>query len=77
MNVLSSANDAMDCRPPASSVRRFPRQEYWGRLPFPSPDLPHPGIKHMAPVLVGRLITAETSEKLLCLLYLLNSTAEG
>ena len=25
---------------------RFPRQEYWNGLPFPSPgDLPHPGIK--------------------------------
>ena len=24
----------------------FPRQEYWSRLPFPSPgDLPNPGIK--------------------------------
>ena len=28
----------------------FPRQEYWGRLPFPSPgDLPDPGIKPMSP----------------------------
>ena len=25
---------------------KFPRQEYWSRLPFPSPgDLPDPGIK--------------------------------
>ena len=23
----------------------FSRQEYWGGLPFPSPDLPHPGIE--------------------------------
>ena len=23
----------------------FSRQEYWGELPFPSPDLPNPGIK--------------------------------
>ena len=29
----------------------FPRQEYWGVLPFPSlGDLPHPGIKAMPPV---------------------------
>ena len=30
----------------------FPRQEYWSRLPFPSPgDLPHPGIKPRSPAL--------------------------
>ena len=28
----------------------FPRQEYWGGLPFPSPgDSPNPGIKPMSP----------------------------
>jgi len=27
----------------------FPRQEYWSRLPFPSPrGLPNPGIKPMS-----------------------------
>jgi len=31
---------------------RFPRQEYWSGLPFPSPeDLPDPGIKPMSPAL--------------------------
>ena len=31
---------------PGSSVHGFSRQQYWGRLPFPSPeDLPYPGIK--------------------------------
>ena len=30
---------------------RFPRQEYWRGLPFPSPgDLPNPGIKPASPV---------------------------
>ena len=30
----------------------FPRQEYWSRLPFPSPwDLPNPGIKPVSPEL--------------------------
>ena len=30
----------------ASLSMRFPRQEYWSGLPFPSPgDLPDPGIK--------------------------------
>ena len=32
------------CQAPLSM--RFPRQEYWNGLPFPSPgDLPNPGIK--------------------------------
>ena len=30
---------------------RFPRQEYWSGLPFPSPtDLPDPGVEPMSPV---------------------------
>ena len=30
----------------------FPREEYWSRLPFPSPgDLPDPGIKPVSPAL--------------------------
>ena len=36
----------------------FSRQEHWSGLPFPSPgDLPHPGIKPISPVLVGRFFT--------------------
>ena len=32
----------------------FPRQEYWSRLPFPSPrDLPDPGIELISPTLAG------------------------
>ena len=35
----------------------FPRQEYWGVLPFPSPgDLPHPRIKPAFPALAGRFL---------------------
>ena len=31
---------------------RFPRQEYWSVLPFPSPvDLPNPGVKPTSPAL--------------------------
>ena len=38
------------CQAPLSMG--FPRQEYWSRLPFPSPgDLPNPEIKHMSPAL--------------------------
>ena len=29
----------------------FSRQEYWGGLPFPSPDLPNPGIELGSPTL--------------------------
>ena len=42
----------LDCYPPDSSVQGFFRQEYWRRLPLPSPgDLPDPGIQSMSPAL--------------------------
>ena len=42
----------MDCSPPGTSVHRISRQEYWGGLPFPSPeDLPNPGIEPVSPAL--------------------------
>ena len=35
----------------------FPRQEYWSRLPFPSPgELPDPGIKLMSPASPGMFL---------------------
>ena len=38
----------------------FPRQEYWGGLPFPSPgDIPDPRIEPASPALAGRFFTAE------------------
>ena len=38
----------------------FPRQEYWGGLPFPSPgDLPHPGIKPRSPALQADSLLTE------------------
>ena len=52
--------DPMDCSPPGSSVHEFFRQEYWSRLPCPSPgDLPDPGIKPVLPALAGRFFTTE------------------
>ena len=43
---------------------RFPREEYWSELPFPSPgDLPDPGIKPMSPALAGALFTTEPPGK--------------
>ena len=38
----------------------FSRQEYWSRLPFPSPgDLPHPGIKPRSPALQADALLSE------------------
>ena len=37
--------------PQAPLSIKFSRQEYWSGLPFPSPDLPNPGIKPESPVL--------------------------
>ena len=38
--------NSMDCSPPGSSVHGILYQEYWSRLPCPSPrDLPHPEIE--------------------------------
>ena len=33
--------------------------KYQSQLPFPSPDLPDPGIKPMTPTLAGRFFTTE------------------
>ena len=47
----------------------FSRQEYWSRLPFPSPgDLPNPGIKPAfpaSPAMACRFFTTEPPGKLL------------
>ena len=43
--------DPMDCNQVPLSMG-FSRQEYWSRLPFPSPgDLPHPGTEPRSPAL--------------------------
>ena len=51
--------------PLGSSVLGFSRQEYWSRLPFPSPgDLPDPGIKPISlesPTLAGGFFTTSTT----------------
>ena len=50
--------DPKDCSLPAPLSIEFSRQEYWSRLPFPSPeDLADPGIKPVSltsPALAGR-----------------------
>ena len=42
----------------------FPRQEYWGGLPFLTPgDLPNPGIEPVFPSLAGGFFTMEPPGK--------------
>ena len=36
---------------------RFPQQEYWTGIPFPSPDLSDLGTEPASPALSGRLFT--------------------
>ena len=54
---------ATACRAPLSMG--FSRQEYWSRLPFPSPgDLPDPGLKPtslVSPALSGKLFTTSAA----------------
>ena len=53
----------MDCSLPGLFMR-YPRQEYWSVLPFPSPrDLPDLGIESMSSALAGRFLTTEPSQK--------------
>ena len=48
----------------------FPREEYWGWLPFPSPgDLSDPGIEPISPALTGGLVTTEPPAKPLSLTF--------
>ena len=48
----------------ASLSSRFPRQDYWSGLPFPSlGDLPNPGIPPVSPALAGKFFTTEPPGK--------------
>ena len=48
------------CQAPLSM--KFPRQEYWGGLPFPSAgDLPDPGVTPESPALADGFFTTETA----------------
>ena len=43
---------------------RFPRQEHWSGLPFPSPGaLPDPGTEPVSPALAGGFLTTEPPGK--------------
>ena len=56
----------------ASLSMGFPRQEYWRRLPFPSPgDLPDPGIKSLSPGLAcGFSMTEPPGKSFNCLSFI-------
>ena len=57
----------MDCNKDCQATlsMRFPRQEYWNELPFPSPgDLPDLGIELVSSALAGRFFIAEPPRKL-------------
>ena len=59
----------MDCSPSSSSVHEIFKQEYWSRLPFPTPgELPDPGIEPEFPespalALADRFFTTEPPRK--------------
>ena len=58
----------------------FSRQEYWSRLPFPSPgDLPNQGIEPMSPTLQADVLPSELpGKRLVCVIpYKLNSSKFG
>ena len=52
--------DPIDCGPQGFSVQGLPRQDYWSRLPSPTPaDLLNPGTEPTFPALAGRFFTTE------------------
>ena len=64
LSVGPTLCDAMDSVHVPLSVG-FSWQEYWGGLPFPSPeDLPNPGIKFRFPVLYVDSLPSEPSGKI-------------
>ena len=47
----------------------FSRQEYWSRLPFPTPaGLPHPGIELTSPIFSGEFLTTSATWEALSIL---------
>ena len=56
--------DPMVCSPPGPLSMRFPRQEYWSELPFPTPgDLPNPGTEPGSLALQADSLLSEPPEK--------------
>ena len=55
----------MDCSPPGSSVHGIFQARILECLPFPSEDLPDPGIEPASPILAGGLFTMRATWKAL------------
>ena len=56
----------------------FSRQEYWSRLPFPSPgDLPDPGIEPWSPAFQADTLTSEPPGKYIIQNARLDETQAG
>ena len=52
LNCAQLFYESVDCGLPGSLSMEFPRQEFWSRLPFPSPgNLPNPGTGPTSPTL--------------------------
>ena len=64
--VFPTFCDLMDCSPQAPLAMEFSRQEYWSRLPFPTPrDLPNPETKPQllaSPAWVGGFFTTHLQD---------------
>ena len=62
--AMSDSRDPMDCSLLSPLSMGFPRQEYWGGLPFPSAgDLPNPGIELGSPALQADCLLLEPTGK--------------
>ena len=62
--VVSDSCDPADYSPQSPLSMGFPRQDYWSRLPFPSPgDLSSPGIKPESPALASEPVGLTRKEK--------------
>ena len=63
-HLCLTLGNSMDYSLPGSSIQGFSRQEYWSRLPFPSPgDLPDPGIEPRSPALWEDALPSEPPGK--------------
>ena len=73
--------DSIKCSPPGPSSMGSSRQEYWSRLPCPTPgDLPNPEIKPkslMSPAVAGRFFTLVQTRKPLLHERAFQSTPRG
>ena len=64
LSVVSDFATPWTVAPQALLSMGFPRQEYWGRLPFPSPrDLPDPGIESESLALQANSLQSEPPGK--------------